>query len=48
MKQFSVGRLRDFELYRPLRFLLHDDRARGDSIAMCDIANAKLHEIAAA
>jgi len=28
--------------------LLHDDRARGDSIAMSDIANAQLHEIAAA
>jgi hypothetical protein len=27
---------------------LHDDRARGDSIAMSDIANAQLHEIAAA
>jgi hypothetical protein len=27
---------------------VHDDRARGDSIAMSDIANAQLHEIAAA
>jgi hypothetical protein len=42
------GRFRDFELNWPLRFLLHDDRARGDSIAVSDIANAQLHEIAAA
>jgi hypothetical protein len=32
----------------PLCLLLHDDRARDDSIAMSDIANARLHEIAAA
>ena len=31
-----TGRLRDFELNRPLRFLLHDDRARGDAIAVSD------------
>ena len=42
------GRLRDFELHRPLGFLLHDDRARGDPIAMGDITDAQLHEIAAA
>src|SRR6266446_6150271 len=42
------GELSDFELNRPLCLLLHDDRARGDSIAMSDIANAQLHEIAAA
>src|SRR5271169_2088283 len=42
------GRLRDFELNRPLCFLLHDDRARGDSIPMSEIADAQLHEIAAA
>ena len=40
-------RLRDFELNRPLRFLLHDDRARGDSIAVSDIAHTQLHKIAA-
>jgi hypothetical protein len=42
------GRLRDFELNRSLRFLLHDDCTRSDSIAMCDVANAQLNEIAAA
>jgi hypothetical protein len=28
--------------------VLHDDRARGDPFAVSDIANAQLHEIAAA
>jgi hypothetical protein len=30
-----------------LRFLLHDDRARGDPITVGDISDAQLHEIAA-
>jgi hypothetical protein len=42
-----TGRLRDFELNRPLRFLLHDDRARGESIPVSDIAHTQLHEITA-
>ena len=40
--------LRDFELHRSLRFLLHDNRARGDPIAVGDITDAQLHKIAAA
>src|ERR1017187_7668181 len=43
-----TGRLRDFELHRPLGFRLHDNRARRDSIAVGDITDAQLHEIAAA
>jgi hypothetical protein len=35
-KTDSSGELRDFELDRPLCLLLHDDRARGDSIAMSE------------
>src|ERR1700690_3519584 len=46
-ERFS-GRLRNLELNRSLGLLLHDDRARGDSITVCDIADTQLHEIAAA
>jgi hypothetical protein len=42
-----ASRLGDFELHRPLSFLLHDNRARRDSIAVGDITDAQLHEIAA-
>jgi hypothetical protein len=41
------GRLRDFELNGTLGFLLHDDGSRSDSITVCDISDAQLHEIAA-
>ena len=42
------GRLRDFELHWTLGFLLHNDCACGDSIAVGHITDAQLHEIAAA
>jgi hypothetical protein len=47
-KDRFTSRLRDFELHRTLGFLLHDNRARRDSIAVGDIIDAQLHEIGAA
>ena len=43
-----AGRLGNFELDRPLGFLLHDDGARRDAITVGNIPNAQLHQIAAA
>jgi hypothetical protein len=43
-----AGRLGDFKLDRPLGFLLHDDGARGDAIAVGNIAHAQPHQITAA
>ena len=42
------GGLRNLELYWPMGLLLHDDRSSGDSIAVGDVANSQLHEVAAA
>ena len=38
---------RDFELNRPMRFLLHDDRPRGNLVAMTDVAYLEVDKIAA-
>jgi hypothetical protein len=43
-----AGRFGDFELDRPLSFLLHDDGAGGDAITVGNIPNPQLHQIAAA
>jgi hypothetical protein len=43
-----TSRLCDFELHQPRGLLLYDNRARRDSIAVGDITDAQLHEIAAA
>ncbi len=37
----------DLKLHGTLRLLLHDDGSRGDLIAMTDVANLQLHQIAA-
>ena len=43
-----AGLLGDFELHRMLGLLLHDDRAGANSIAMRNVANAQLDQIASA
>jgi hypothetical protein len=43
-----AGRLGDLKLHRSLGFLLHDNRARGNPVAVRDISDTQLHEIAAA
>jgi hypothetical protein len=37
--------LRDLELDRPLRLLLHDHGARRNPVTVADIADAQLHQI---
>ena len=43
-----AGLIRQLELNRSLRFLLHDDRACGDGRTMRDVIHAQAHEIARA
>src|SRR5512145_2878311 len=40
------GGFGDLELYGSLGLLLHDDRSRGDVIAVGDVAHAQLHQVA--
>jgi len=41
-----LGLIRDFELHWTLSLLLHDDGARGHTLAVADIIDSQLHQIA--